>query len=46
MSGVADIANSRSAVYLPTATFDIDVHPSANGPTRIEPGMGVPRASF
>jgi len=46
LSGVVDIPNSCSTVYIPTAIFDIDVRPSANGPARIDPGMGVPRASF
>ncbi len=46
LSGVVDIPNSCSTVYLPTAIFDFDVRPSAQGPTRIDPGMGVPRASF
>lgn len=46
LSGVVDIPNSCSTVYLPTAIFDIDVRPSADGPQQIDPGMGVPRASF
>ena len=46
LSGVVDIPNSCSTVYLPTAIFDFDVRPSADGPARIEPGMGVPRSSF
>ena len=46
LSGVVDIPNSCSTVYLPTAIFDFDVRPSASGPTRIDPGMGVPRAGF
>ena len=46
LSGVVDIPNSCSTVYLPTAIFDFDVRPSAQGPTRIDPGMGVPRAGF
>lgn len=46
LSGVVDIPNSCSTVYLPTAIFDIDVRPSAAGPTRIDPGQGVPRSSF
>jgi len=45
-SGVVDIPNSCSTVYLPTALFDFDVRPSATGPTRIDPGMGVPKSSF
>ena len=46
LSGVVDIPNSCSTVYIPTAIFDVDVTPSASGPTRIDPGTGVPRSSF
>ncbi|WP_432514771.1 formamidase [Kineococcus sp. SYSU DK001] len=46
LSGVVDIPNSCSTVYLPTAIFDIDVRPSVGGPARIDPGQGVPRSSF
>src|ERR1700736_3027376 len=46
LSGVVDIPNSCSTVYIPTAIFDFDVAPSAKGPTKIDPGMGVPKASF
>jgi formamidase len=42
LSGVVDIPNSCSTVYLPTAIFDFDVRPSANGPHQIDPGQGVP----
>jgi formamidase len=42
LSGVVDIPNSCSTVYIPTAIFDIDVRPSANGPQQIEPGTSVP----
>ena len=45
LSGVVDIPNSCSTVYLPTAIFDFDVRPSAAGPHQIDPGMGVPKAS-
>ena len=44
LSGVVDIPNSCSTVYIPTEIFDIDVRPSANGPVQIDPGMGVPMA--
>lgn len=44
LSGVVDIPNSCSTVYLPTAIFDFDVRPSAGGPHQINPGMGAPRA--
>jgi len=46
LSGVVDIPNCCSTVYLPTALFDFDVRPSATGPTRIDRGMGVPKSSF
>lgn len=45
LSGVVDIPNSCSTVYIPTAIFDFDVRPGKNGPTRIDPGMGVPRSA-
>ena len=45
LSGVVDIPNSCSTVYIPTEIFDIDVRPSAAGPAQIDPGMGVPMAS-
>jgi formamidase len=46
LSGVVDIPNSCSTVYIPTAIFDFNVRPSAEGPAKIEPGMGVPKSSF
>jgi formamidase len=46
LSGVVDIPNSCSTVYIPTAIFDFDVAPSASGPTRVDPGAGVPKSSF
>jgi len=46
LSGVVDIPNSCSTVYVPTAIFDIDVRPSAAGPAQVAQGMGVPRSSF
>ncbi|MCG2620910.1 acetamidase/formamidase family protein [Arthrobacter sp. I2-34] len=45
LSGVVDIPNSCSTVYLPTAIFDFDVRPSASGPHQINPGMGAPKAN-
>ncbi|MEC5191147.1 MULTISPECIES: formamidase [unclassified Arthrobacter] len=45
LSGVVDIPNSCSTVYIPTAVFDFDVRPSASGPHQIDPGRGVPRAA-
>ncbi len=46
LSGVVDIPNSCSTVYIPTSIFDIDVRPSSSGPAQVDPGMGVPRSSF
>lgn len=45
LSGVVDIPNSCSTVYIPTAIFDFDVRPSASGPFQIDPGIGAPRAA-
>src|SRR5271157_2705661 len=45
LSGVVDIPNSCSTVYIPTAIFDFDVRPSASGPHKINPGIGAPRAA-
>lgn len=44
-SGVVDVPNSCATVYLPTEIFDIDIRPSASGPTKIDPGMGAPRSA-
>lgn len=46
LSGVVDIPNSCSTVYIPTAIFDFDVAPSANGPFQIDGGPAVPKSSF
>ncbi|CCH89460.1 formamidase (formamide amidohydrolase) [Modestobacter italicus] len=46
LSGVVDIPNSCATVYIPTGIFDVDVIPSAAGPTRIDPGQGAPHSSF
>jgi formamidase len=46
LSGVVDIPNSCSTVYIPTAIFDFDVAPSAKGPFQVESGRPVPKASF
>lgn len=45
LSGVVDIPNSCSTVYIPTAIFDFDVRPSAAGPFQITPGIGAPKAN-
>ncbi len=42
LSGVVDIPNSCSTVYIPTAIFDFDVAPSAAGPFQIQSGAKVP----
>lgn len=44
LSGVVDIPNSCSTVYIPTEIFDFNVRPGKDGPQRIDPGMGVPKA--
>jgi formamidase len=46
LSGVVDIPNSCSTVYIPTAIFDFNVRPSADGPFQVESSMDVPKASF
>nr|WTB34920.1 acetamidase/formamidase family protein [Streptomyces sp. NBC_00830] len=46
LSGVVDIPNSCATVYIPTAIFDFPVAPSSDGPVRIDPGPGAPKASF
>ncbi|WP_127782026.1 formamidase [Rhodococcus sp. X156] len=46
LSGVVDIPNSCSTVYLPTALFDFDVRPSVGGPHQVTQGTPVPRSSF
>ncbi|MEO7422751.1 MAG: formamidase, partial [Ornithinibacter sp.] len=46
LSGVVDIPNSCSTVYLPISIFDVDIRPSSAGPQQVDPGMGVPRSSF
>ncbi len=45
LSGVVDIPNSCSTVYIPTAIFDFPVAPSASGPHQVDPGMGVPMSA-
>jgi formamidase len=42
LSGVVDIPNSCSTVYIPTAIFDFDIAPSAAGPFQIQSGTKVP----
>lgn len=45
-SSVVDIPNSCATVYLPTAIFDFDIRPSADGPVKIDPGIGAPKSSI
>jgi len=45
LSGVVDIPNSCSTVYIPTAIFDFDVAPSASGPFQVPQGTAVPRSA-
>ncbi|PHQ69979.1 MAG: formamidase, partial [Paracoccus sp.] len=45
LSGVVDIPNSCSTVYLPTAIFDFDIRPNADGPKRSVPEVSVARTS-
>ena len=40
LSGVVDIPNSCSTVYIPTAIFDFDVRPTADGPHQDRPRHG------
>jgi formamidase len=46
LSGVVDIPNSCSTVYVPTAIFDFNVRPTAEGPVKVDQGMGVPKSTF
>ncbi|MCX6423540.1 MAG: acetamidase/formamidase family protein [Actinobacteria bacterium] len=51
LSGVVDIPNACSTVYIPRAIFDMDVAPSASGPTQVKGsvasgGMDVPMSRW
>jgi len=46
LSGVVDIPNACSTVYLPRAIFDFDVAPSASGPAKVKGGMAVPMSRW
>ena len=46
LSGVVDIPNSCSTVYIPTAIFDIDVRPSAAGPAQVDWRHGCAEGQF
>ncbi|QKW38267.1 acetamidase/formamidase family protein [Actinomadura sp. NAK00032] len=39
LSGVVDIPNACCSLYLPTAIFDFDVRPTADGPRRADRGQ-------
>lgn len=39
LSGVVDVPNSCATLYIPTAIFDVDVRPSAQGPQRVDRGQ-------
>ena len=45
LSGVVDIPNSCSTVYIPTSIFDFDVRPSSSGPYQVTQGTAAPRSS-
>jgi formamidase len=45
LSGVVDIPNACSTIYIPTAIFDFDVRPSKAGkPHQVRKGVPVPRS--
>jgi formamidase len=39
LSGVVDIPNACSTLYLPTAIFDFDIRPTAEGPRKADRGQ-------
>ena len=41
ISGVVDIPNACCSLYLPTAIFDIDIRPTADGPTPTDRGTSA-----
>ena len=41
ISGVVDIPNACCSLYLPTAIFDIDIRPNADGPTPTDRGTSA-----
>ena len=41
ISGVVDIPNACCSLYLPTAIFDIDIRPTADGPTPMDRGTSA-----
>ena len=45
LSGVVDIPNACSTIYIPRSIFDFDIRPSAIGkPHQVKQGMQVPRS--
>jgi formamidase len=46
LSGVVDIPNACSTIYIPRAIFDFDIRPSAKGPLhKVKQGLQVPRSA-
>ena len=46
LSGVVDIPNSCSTIYIPRAIFDFDPRPSKTGaPHQVKQGIKVPRSA-
>jgi formamidase len=44
LSGVVDIPNACSTIYIPRAIFDFDIRPSAKGaPHQVKQGLQVPK---
>jgi formamidase len=43
ISGIVDIPNACCSLYLPTAIFDFDIRPNADGPTSAN--RGTPAAT-
>ncbi|HEV2824383.1 MAG TPA: acetamidase/formamidase family protein, partial [Actinomycetota bacterium] len=39
ISGVVDIPNACCSLYLPTAIFDFDIRPTADGPRKADRGQ-------
>jgi formamidase len=44
LSGVVDIPNACSTVYLPTAIFDVDLRPGHGKVPKVSGGMAVPKS--
>ena len=39
ISGIVDIPNACCSLYLPTAIFDFDIRPTAEGPRKADRGQ-------